>query len=65
MTTRKVAISAVVQHRNDPDLWNKRFQGMLLDVLEELQERTGAQLAHSITTIPPWLSTERRCISVL
>ena len=41
MTTRKVAICAVAQHKNDPDLWHKRFQGMLLDVLEDLQAKTG------------------------
>ena len=41
MTAKKVAICAVAQHRNEPDLWYKRFQGMLLDVLEDLQAQTG------------------------
>lgn len=37
MAGRKVAICAVAQHKCDSDLWYKRFQGMLLDVLEDLQ----------------------------
>lgn len=37
----KVAICAVAQHKNDSDLWYKRFQGMLLDVLEDLQRQAG------------------------
>ncbi len=41
MTGKKVAICAVAQHKNEPDLWHKRFQGMLLDVLEDLQAQTG------------------------
>jgi acetyl-CoA C-acetyltransferase len=41
MAAKKVAICAVAQHKNEPDLWNKRFQGMLLDVLESLQAQTG------------------------
>ncbi len=41
MTGKKVAICAVAQHKNEPDLWYKRFQGMLLDVLEDLQAQTG------------------------
>jgi acetyl-CoA C-acetyltransferase len=41
MAAKKVAICAVAQHRNESDLWHKRFQGMLLDVLEDLQAQTG------------------------
>lgn len=41
MAGKKVAICAVAQHKNEPDLWHKRFQGMLLDVLEDLQAQTG------------------------
>jgi acetyl-CoA C-acetyltransferase len=41
MAAKKVAICAVAQHRNESDLWYKRFQGMLLDVLESLQAQTG------------------------
>jgi acetyl-CoA C-acetyltransferase len=41
MAANKVAICAVAQHRNESDLWHKRFQGMLLDVLESLQAQTG------------------------
>jgi len=41
MATKRVAICAVAQHKNDSDLWYKRFQGMLLDVLEDLQAQTG------------------------
>ena len=41
MAGKKVAICAVAQHKNEPDLWYKRFQGKLLDVLEDLQAQTG------------------------
>jgi acetyl-CoA C-acetyltransferase len=41
MAAKKVAICAVAQHKNESDLWYKRFQGMLLDVLEDLQTQTG------------------------
>jgi acetyl-CoA C-acetyltransferase len=41
MTGKKVAICAVAQHKNESDLWYKRFQGMLLDVLEDLQAQAG------------------------
>jgi acetyl-CoA C-acetyltransferase len=41
MAGKKVAICAVAQHKNESDLWYKRFQGMLLDVLEDLQAQTG------------------------
>lgn len=41
MAKRRVAICAVALHKNEPDIWQKRFQGMLLDILEELQGRTG------------------------
>ncbi len=30
---RRVAICAVAQIRNEPDIWYKRFQGMLLECL--------------------------------
>ena len=40
MAAKKVAICAVAQHKNESDLWHKRFQGMLLDVLEDLQSQT-------------------------
>lgn len=38
---RRVAICAVAQIRNEPDIWYKRFQGMLLECLEPILERTG------------------------
>jgi len=41
MGKNRVAICAVAQHKNEGDLWNKRVQGMLLDVLEDLQKQTG------------------------
>ena len=41
MATKRVAICAVAQHKNESDLWYRRFQNMLLDVLEELQGKTG------------------------
>jgi acetyl-CoA C-acetyltransferase len=40
MAAKRVAICAVAQHKNESDLWYKRFQGMLLDVLEDLQTQT-------------------------
>lgn len=41
MSARKVAICAVAQHKNEPDIWYKRNQGMLLDVLEDIRSQTG------------------------
>ena len=38
---KRVAICAVAQHRIEPDIWYKRFQGMLLDILEDLRAQTG------------------------
>ena len=38
---KRVAICAVAQLKNDPDLWHTRFQGMLLEILEDLQRQTG------------------------
>jgi len=39
--SRRVAICAVAQIRNEPDIWERRFQGMLLDCLEPILEGTG------------------------
>jgi acetyl-CoA C-acetyltransferase len=41
MVKRRVAICAVALLQQESDIWQKRFQGMLLDILEELQEKTG------------------------
>ncbi len=38
---RRVAICAVAQVKNEPDAWDKRFQGMLLDCLEPILKNTG------------------------
>ena len=38
---KRVAICAAAQHKIEPDIWYKRFQGMLLDILEDLQKQTG------------------------
>jgi len=38
---KKVAICAVAQHKIEPDIWHKRFQGMLLEILEDIQSQTG------------------------
>ncbi len=38
---KKVGICAVAQHRIEGNIWYKRFQDMLLDILEDLQEQTG------------------------
>ena len=41
MSGKRVAVCAVAQHKNNSNLWYRRFQGMLLNVLEDLQEQTG------------------------
>lgn len=38
---KRVAICAVSQLKIEPDIWYQRFQGMLLDILEDLQKQTG------------------------
>jgi len=38
---KRVAVCAVAQHKCDSNIWDKRFQGMLLDVLEDIQKQTG------------------------
>ena len=37
----RVAICAMAQNKNEPDIWYERFQGMLLDCLEPILQRTG------------------------
>ncbi len=37
----RVAICAMAQIKNEPDIWYQRFQGMLLDCLEPILEQTG------------------------
>jgi acetyl-CoA C-acetyltransferase len=37
----KVAVCAVAQIKNEPDIWYQRFQGMLLDCFESIMEQTG------------------------
>ncbi|MEZ4568082.1 MAG: hypothetical protein R2860_14385, partial [Desulfobacterales bacterium] len=38
----RVAVCAVAQIKNEPDIWYQRFQGMLLDCFESIMEQTGA-----------------------
>jgi acetyl-CoA C-acetyltransferase len=38
---KRVAICAMAQIKNEPDIWYKRFQGMLLECLEPILEKTG------------------------
>ncbi len=38
---RKVAVCAVAQIKNEPDIWYQRFQGMLFDCFESIVEQTG------------------------
>ncbi len=38
---KRVAICAMAQVKNEPDVWHKRFQGMLLECLEPILEQTG------------------------
>lgn len=37
----RVAVCAVAQIRNEPDIWYQRFQGMLMDCFESIIEQTG------------------------
>ncbi|MEW6441307.1 MAG: thiolase family protein [bacterium] len=39
--SRRVAICAMAQIKNEPDIWHKRFQAMLLECLEPILEKTG------------------------
>src|SRR6056297_892606 len=39
--SRRVAICATAQIKNEPDIWYKRFQGMLLDCFESILSQTG------------------------
>jgi acetyl-CoA C-acetyltransferase len=48
---KRVAICAVAQHKIGPDIWGKRFQGMLLDVLEDLQRQTGFSFEKDIHNV--------------
>lgn len=47
MSAGKVAICAVAQHKNESDIWYKRNQGMLLDVLEDIKGQTGVTFDES------------------
>jgi acetyl-CoA C-acetyltransferase len=38
---KRVAICAVSQHKCESDIWHTRFQGMLLDLLEDIRKQTG------------------------
>ena len=38
---RRVAICAMAQIKNEPDIWYSRFQGMLLECLEPILKETG------------------------
>ncbi len=38
---QRVAVCAVAQIKNEPDIWYQRFQGMLLDCFESIVEQTG------------------------
>jgi len=39
--SRRVAVCATAQIKNEPDIWYKRFQGMLLDCFESILSQTG------------------------
>ncbi|MFP4226852.1 MAG: thiolase family protein [Desulfobacterales bacterium] len=39
--SRRVAVCATAQIKNEPDIWYKRFQGMLLDCFESIISQTG------------------------
>jgi acetyl-CoA C-acetyltransferase len=38
---RRVAICALAQIKNEPDIWYKRFQGMVFDCVEQVLKQTG------------------------
>ncbi len=38
---QRVAVCAVAQIKNEPDIWHQRVQGMLLDVFEPIVDQTG------------------------
>jgi len=38
---RRVAVCAVAQIKNEPDIWYQRFQGMLLECFESIVRQTG------------------------
>jgi acetyl-CoA C-acetyltransferase len=38
---RKIAVCAVAQIKNEPDIWYQRFQGMLMDCFESIIAQTG------------------------
>jgi len=38
---KRVAVCAVAQIKNEPDIWYQRFQGMLFDCFESIIEQTG------------------------
>jgi acetyl-CoA C-acetyltransferase len=38
---RRVAVCAVAQIKNEPDIWYRRFQGMLLECFESIMAQTG------------------------
>lgn len=48
---KRVAVCAVAQHKIEPDIWYKRFQSMLLDVLEGLQDQTGFTFEKDINNV--------------
>jgi len=39
--SRRVAVCATAQIKNQPDIWHQRFQGMLLDCFESIVSQTG------------------------
>ncbi|MDZ7831465.1 MAG: thiolase family protein [Desulfobacterales bacterium] len=39
--SRRVAVCATAQIKNEPDIWYQRFQGMLLDCFESILSQTG------------------------
>ena len=39
--SNKVAVCAVAQIKNEPDIWYQRFQGMLFDCFESIIDQTG------------------------
>ncbi len=39
--SKRVAICAFAQIKNEPDIWYQRFQGMLMDCFEPIMEQTG------------------------
>ncbi len=61
--SKRVAICAMAQIKNEPDIWYQRFQGMLLDCLEPILKETGVTFVFA-THDPRVIRFARRVIEL-